>query len=98
MILPVPSMYSTKACSHWLYAEFILASSMLFELAEWLGAVTLAPNFTDSYLGQQGDAWDAHKDMGLAAMGAVLSMLAIAVFLFLKTNSNSAAADRQACE
>ena len=59
--------------------EFVLASSMLFELAEWLGAVNLAPDFADSYLGQQGDLWDAQKDMGLAAIGAVLSMIAVAV-------------------
>ncbi len=86
------------AWSYFTAVEFILASSMLFELAEWLGAVTLAPDFTDSYLGQQGDVWDAHKDMGLAAVGAVLSMLALAVFLYLKTNSSSGAVDRQACE
>ena len=62
--------------SYFAAVEFILASSMLFELAEWLGAVNLAPDFADSYLGQQGDLWDAHKDMGLAAAGAVLSVLA----------------------
>jgi|ETNmetMinimDraft_15_1059895.scaffolds.fasta_scaffold475016_1 putative membrane protein len=71
---------------------------MLFELAEWLGAVTLAPDFTHSYLGQQGDVWDAHKDMGLATAGAVLSMLAAAMFQHVKANSNSWNVDRQACE
>lgn len=60
--------------SYFTAVEFVLASSMVFELAEWLGAVALAPDFADSYLGQQGDAWDAHKDMGLAAVGAVISM------------------------
>jgi putative membrane protein len=86
------------AWSYFTAVEFILASSMLFELAEWLGAVTLAPDFVDSYLGQQGDAWDAHKDMGLAAAGAVVSMLTTAVFRNLKANSNSWTVDRQTGE
>ena len=66
------------AWSYFTAVEFVLASSMLFELAEWLGAVNLAPGFADSYLGQQGDPWDAHKDMALAAVGAVLSMFVVA--------------------
>ncbi|HIF31156.1 MAG: DUF2238 domain-containing protein [Pirellulaceae bacterium] len=60
--------------------QFILASSMLFELAEWYGAVLLAPGFADTYLGQQGDPWDAHKDMALAAVGALISAVATAIF------------------
>ena len=86
------------AWSYFTAIEFVLASSLLFELVEWLGAVTLAPDFANSYLGQQGDAWDAHKDMGLATAGAVLSMLAAAVLQYVKANSNSWNVDRQACE
>lgn len=71
------------AWSYFTAVEFILASSMAFELAEWLGAVTLAPEFADSYLGQQGDAWDAHKDMALAAVGAVLSMIVMAIVRYV---------------
>lgn len=65
--------------SHLSAIQFILASSMLFELAEWGGALHLAPEFADSYLGQQGDPWDAHMDMALAAVGSVLSMLVAAI-------------------
>ena len=70
----------TPAWSYFTAVEFILASSLLFELAEWLGAVTLAPEFADTYLGQQGDAWDAHKDMALAAAGAAISMSVAAIW------------------
>ncbi len=28
-----------------------------------------------AYLGTQGDVWDAHKDMGLASLGALIAML-----------------------
>ena len=72
----------TQVSSPWSYlaaVQFILASSMLFELAEWGGAIHLAPEFADSYLGQQGDPWDAHKDMALVAVGSVLSMLVAAI-------------------
>ena len=54
--------------------EFVLAASLTFELLEWIGAVRLAPDFADSYLGQQGDIWDAHKDMALAGIGATVGM------------------------
>ncbi len=70
-----------QVSSPWSYmaaVQFVLASSMLFELAEWAGAIHLAPEFADSYLGQQGDPWDAQKDMALAVVGAVLSMLVAA--------------------
>jgi putative membrane protein len=31
-----------------------------------------------AYLGTQGDIWDAHKDMALASLGALLTMLLVA--------------------
>lgn len=87
-------MWQVKpAWSYFTAVEFVLASSMVFELAEWLGAVTLAPDFADSYLGQQGDARDAHKDMGLAAMGAVLSMFVAAMVHYAKGGSDLLAVD-----
>ena len=79
----------TRVGSPWSYLaaiQFILASSMLFELAEWGGAICLAPQFADSYLGQQGDRWDAHKDMALAAAGSVLSMLVTAVVCRIRSH------------
>jgi putative membrane protein len=32
-----------------------------------------------AYLGTQGDVWDAQKDMALAAGGALLSMILLAI-------------------
>ncbi len=61
----------------WTYyfaCEGIVCASALYELGEWLVAVTCAPNIADRYLGQQGDIWDAQKDMGLASIGAVLTI------------------------
>jgi len=86
------------AWSYFTAVEFVLASSMVFELAEWLGAVTLAPEFADSYLGQQGDDWDAHKDMGLAAVGAAISMLVATIVSYAKGVSDSLAGETRECE
>jgi putative membrane protein len=61
-------------CSYFA-VEFIAAASVLYELGEWLVAVIFAPDWADRYLGQQGDPWDAQKDMGLAICGATLAML-----------------------
>jgi len=44
-------------------------------LIEMLVAVVVSPNAGDAYLGTQGDIWDAQKDMGMAALGAVLCMV-----------------------
>lgn len=57
----------------------IIAWSALYEFAEWFVALTFAPDWADRYLGQQGDPWDAHHDMGLATLGATLSMIAAAL-------------------
>ena len=47
-----------------------------YELLEWLLTMVVAPEQAQMYNGQQGDVWDAHKDVGLATLGAVLSAVA----------------------
>lgn len=41
-----------------------------WELFEW-GVVAAQPGLTEAYLGTQGDAWDAQKDMLMALAGAL---------------------------
>lgn len=60
--------------------EFVLAWSALYEIFEWGLTMVLSPEDADSYNGQQGDAWDAQKDMALAFLGAVVT-LGILAFL-----------------
>lgn len=55
--------------------EFILASSAGYELMEWLGADLLAGDAAEAFVGAQGDPWDAQKDMALAFVGALLSLV-----------------------
>lgn len=50
----------------------IVCSSVLYEWFEWLIALVLSPEQAEGYNGQQGDMWDAHKDMLLATLGSLL--------------------------
>ncbi|HKS14336.1 MAG TPA: DUF2238 domain-containing protein [Pseudomonas sp.] len=54
--------------------SLVLSTSMLYELMEWVGGQYLGEGGS-AVIGAQGDAWDAQKDMALAAAGA-LAMLA----------------------
>lgn len=45
---------------------------MIYELLEWGLSIGLSPEDAENYNGQQGDMWDAHKDMFLATIGALL--------------------------
>lgn len=59
--------------------EFVLAFSLVYELFEWGLTMVLAPEDAAAYNGQQGDMWDAHKDMSLAFLGALLGLAGMAV-------------------
>ncbi|MDF8332697.1 DUF2238 domain-containing protein [Novosphingobium cyanobacteriorum] len=50
--------------------EFVLAGSALYEIFEWLLTLSMAGPDADAYNGQQGDVWDAQKDMACATVGA----------------------------
>lgn len=63
-----------------------LASSALYELFEWALAMTMSPEAAEAYNGQQGDIWDAHKDMALALVGG---LLAATVFIWLKSKAKT---------
>ena len=54
---------------------WVLAISALYEIFEWLLTIAAAGETADRYNGQQGDIWDAQKDMALATLGAILAML-----------------------
>ncbi len=57
--------------------EFVLAWSMVYELFEWGLSLVLAGADADAYNGQQGDPWDAQKDMSFALLGAALALLVL---------------------
>jgi putative membrane protein len=53
--------------------------SAVYEVFEWGLAVIAAPDFAEKYNGQQGDFWDAQKDMALAMAGSSISALGAAI-------------------
>jgi putative membrane protein len=65
--------------ARYLAVEFVMAFSMLYELFEWGLTLVLSPKDAGAYNGQQGDIWDAQKDMSFALAGALLATVAILV-------------------
>lgn len=61
--------------AYYLPLDVTLAFSAVYEIIEMLAAQVTSPELGMAYLGTQGDVWDAQKDMGCAAIGAVLSMV-----------------------
>jgi putative membrane protein len=54
-----------------------MAASLLYELFEWVLALVLSPQSAEAYNGQQGDMFDAQKDMALAMLGGILALPAL---------------------
>lgn len=63
---------------YFLPLDLTMSTSLFYELVEWLAASVLGGDLGQAYLGTQGDIWDAHKDMSLAILGALISMLVTA--------------------
>jgi putative membrane protein len=59
---------------YFLPLDLTMSSSMLYELIEWGAAAVFGGGVGQAYLGTQGDEWDAHADMALASLGALLAM------------------------
>jgi putative membrane protein len=59
--------------------QFIIATSAAYELIEWGAALVVDQDLGMAYLGIQGDVWDAHKDVLLASVGAIVSVVAVSV-------------------
>jgi putative membrane protein len=60
---------------YFLPLDLTMSTSMSYELIEWAYAMWFGGDAGAAYLGTQGDVWDAHKDMALASLGAIVAML-----------------------
>lgn len=60
--------------AYFLPLDLTMSTSMIFELIEWAVVAVFGGDLGVAYLGTQGDVWDAHKDMALASLGALLTM------------------------
>jgi len=63
--------------SYFLPLDLVMSSSLFYELLEWLAAIVYGGGLGAAFLGTQGDEWDAHRDMLLAALGALFAVLMI---------------------
>lgn len=74
-VVPVVEICRAKGLSLraalWVAFVFVLSVSCLYEILEWLLSEIVAGPLAGRYNGQQGDIWDAQKDMALATLGAM---------------------------
>lgn len=94
MAYPIREIFLRVAHTKGFFAYYLpfdvtLAFSGAYEIIEMLVAVLVSPEAGDAYLGTQGDIWDAQKDMGLAAVGAVICMAATAVIRTMRKKSHT---------
>jgi len=52
----------------------VVVTGVVYEWMEWGVALAMSPEAAEAYNGQQGDPWDAHMDMLLAALGSMLTL------------------------
>jgi len=64
---------------YYLPLDVMMSLSVVYELIEWGVAVVVGGDVGQSYLGTQGDEWDAQKDMALATLGGFIAMTVTAL-------------------
>jgi putative membrane protein len=82
LFYPIREMFmrlsQTKgAWSFWFPIELTFALAAIYEIIEWIAAVTIDPAAGLAFVGSQGDIWDAQKDMLLAGLGATIAAITV---------------------
>jgi len=68
--------FKTSPRTSWLLPiEIAFSFGALFEIIEWGVSEVTTKETGETYVATQGDVWDAHKDILLAAIGAAMAML-----------------------
>ena len=68
----------------------VLGLSGLWEIIESWVARMVHPELGITYLGSQGDVWDAQKDMAAALYGSLLCMVLLLLWRIRRTGSPAA--------
>jgi putative membrane protein len=83
LVVPVRDLLASRGMRpRWaalLAIDLVLSTSALYEVIEWGIAVVADPVHAERYNGQQGDFFDAQKDIALAGLGALVSSAVWAV-------------------
>ena len=87
--------YLQYACKQWFNLKsitavfmawlIIQAGSLVYELFEWSLTIVMSPEQADNYNGQQGDIWDAQKDMALAMLGSTIMAIYYYFHIYIKS-------------
>jgi putative membrane protein len=64
--------------------EIAFSLGTVFEMIEWGVAECTSKETGETYVATQGDVWDAHKDIAMAALGAAVTMLTVYIFKRLR--------------
>lgn len=75
--------------------SLVLSTAMLYELMEWIGGQYLGGG-NSSFVGAQGDFWDAQKDMAVAAAGSLVVLMCRGHAIRDRLSGKKPAAARQA--
>ncbi len=91
---PIREMFITKTgnrnhYNHLVPLSLILSLGALYEIFEWVAAVHVSPSASSTFLGIQGDIFDAPKDMAVAFLGALIAMGVVFLFEHFFKNKTS---------
>lgn len=76
ILFEIITVYSNSVKSSLFFTfSLVVCIATIYELLEWLAAVTFYPELGMAFLGTQGDVWDAHKDTLLACIGAFINII-----------------------
>jgi putative membrane protein len=64
--------------SYLLPVQFVMMTSALYEIVEWVVAVNVDPGLGIEFVGAQGDPWDSEKDMAMALVGSLTAVAVLA--------------------
>src|ERR1051325_7184478 len=81
---PIPELFLRVAKGKRFWGDYLpldlnLSLSAVYEIIEWVAAISVDPEAGLAFLGSQGDVWDAQKDMALAGTGALIAMITVAL-------------------
>lgn len=86
LVLPVKEYLSAhiiiknQTISLLVFVFIFLGLGGLYEVIEWIYALIEGGENAASFLGEQGDRWDAQQDTALAGLGAFITLLLRAMF------------------
>ncbi|MBI2077617.1 MAG: DUF2238 domain-containing protein [Euryarchaeota archaeon] len=87
MAYPIREMFHRLARTRGLWSYYLpldvtLSFSAVYEIIEWAATLVVSREAGLNFVGAQGDEWDAIKDMGLAGLGALITMTTTMVIAY----------------